>query len=426
MAYSSKRHVGRVVRLGGAGRFLLQRMLGAQAVADVGLAALEHRMLGDEVLVHPAGLDDVVGDGVEQIEIGLRLEHHADVGEIERAVLEGRQHRDAHMRRAQPPVGDPRPQDRMHLGHVRAPQHERVRGLDVVVAAHRLVDAEGAHEARHRRRHAVARVGVDVVGAEAGLEQLERGVAFPDRPLPGAEHADAARAALLQRVLELLRHDVEGFVPRDRRELAVLVVFAVGLAQHRLRQAVMAVHDLGEEIALHAVEAAIDLRLDVAVGGDHAVVLGRHHDAAAGAAEPARRLVPFQFARAALGDEVGGGSGGRHAAGRGRHRGGLELENLTAVEFGSVMTVLPHVRQSRRWRGRRARRSKRRGSSAMVLSVVPSAPASGASITTTSLPLGSRPWISQPAMRRDRGLDVVEALRPRLHQNAGDFAAGRR
>ena len=155
---------------------------------------LNTRVLVDEILVHPAGLDDVVGDGVEDREIGLRLEHHADVGEIERAVLEGREHGDPHMRRGQPAVGDARPQDRVHLGHVRAPQHERVGGLDVVVAAHRLVDAEGAHEAGDGRRHAVARVGIDVVGAEAGLEQLGRGIAFPDRPLAGAEHADAARA----------------------------------------------------------------------------------------------------------------------------------------------------------------------------------------------------------------------------------------
>ena len=37
---------------------------------------------------------------------------------------------------------------------------------------------------------------------------------------------------------------------RHRRELAVLVVLAVFLAQQRLREAIMAVHDLGEEIAL--------------------------------------------------------------------------------------------------------------------------------------------------------------------------------
>jgi hypothetical protein len=189
----------------------------------------------------------------------------------------------------------------MHLGHVRAPQHERVGRLDVVVAAHRLVDAEGAHEARNRGRHAVARIRIDVVGAETGLEQLHRRIAFPDGPLAGAEHADPARSLLLQRGLELLGHDGEGLVPRDRGELAVLGVLAIGLAQHRLRQAVMAVHDFGKEISLHAVEPAIDLGLDVAMGRDHAVVLGGDHDAAAGAAETARRLVPFQLGDGALG-----------------------------------------------------------------------------------------------------------------------------
>ena len=250
----------------------------------------------DEILVDPAGLDDVVGDGVEQIEVGLRLEHHADVGEVERAVFEGRKHGDADMRRRQPAIGDPGPQDRVHLGHVGAPQHEGVGGFDVVIAAHRLVDAEGAHEADRGGGHAVARIGIEVVGAEAGLHQLQRGIAFPDRPLPGSEHADAFRPALFQRRLEFLGHDVEGFIPRHRRELAVLVVFAAGLAQHRLGQTVVAVHDLGKEVALDAIEPAIDLGLDVAMGCDHAIVLGRHHHAAAGAAEPAWRLVPIQFA----------------------------------------------------------------------------------------------------------------------------------
>ena len=207
--------------------FLLQRIFRPQAVADVGLSALEDRVLVDEVLVHAAGRDDVVGDGVEDREIGLRLEHHLDVGEIERAVLEGREHRDADMRRAQPAVGDPAPQDRVHLRHVRAPQHECVGDLEVVVAAHRLVHAERPHEAHDSRRHAVARVGIEIVGAEAGLEQLVGGIAFPDRPLARAEHADAGRASLFQRILELLGHDVEGFVPRHRREFAVLVISAV-------------------------------------------------------------------------------------------------------------------------------------------------------------------------------------------------------
>jgi hypothetical protein len=76
----------------------LQGVFGPEAIADVGLAALEDGMGGDEILVDATGLDDVVGDGVEDVKVGLRREHHADVCEVERAVLEGREHGDADMR----------------------------------------------------------------------------------------------------------------------------------------------------------------------------------------------------------------------------------------------------------------------------------------------------------------------------------------
>ena len=152
--------VGGIAGLGASRRLLLQRMFGTQAITDVGLAALEQCILVDEVLVDPAGLDDVIGDGVEQIEVGLRFENEADIGEVERAVLEGRKHGDTNMRRGEAAIGHPGPQDRMHLGHVGTPQHEGIGGLDVVIAAHRLVDAEAAHEADRGGRHAVARIRV--------------------------------------------------------------------------------------------------------------------------------------------------------------------------------------------------------------------------------------------------------------------------
>ena len=104
----------------GAARLLLQGMIGSKAVADIGLAALEHGMRRDEILVHPPGLDDVVGDRIEEKEVGVRREDDADIGEVDRTVLEGREHRDTHVRRGKPAVGHPRPQDRMHLRHVGA------------------------------------------------------------------------------------------------------------------------------------------------------------------------------------------------------------------------------------------------------------------------------------------------------------------
>ena len=80
-------------------------MLRAQAVADVHRAQAEVAVVLDELLVHPAGRDDVVGDVVQDREVRARLEDHRDVGEIGAAVLEGREHRDLHVRLAQAAVG---------------------------------------------------------------------------------------------------------------------------------------------------------------------------------------------------------------------------------------------------------------------------------------------------------------------------------
>ena len=65
-------------------------MFRPQPVADVGLTALEHGVLVDKVFVDPICRDDVVGDGIENCEIGLRREHNLNVREIEGAVLQGR------------------------------------------------------------------------------------------------------------------------------------------------------------------------------------------------------------------------------------------------------------------------------------------------------------------------------------------------
>ncbi len=203
----------------------------------------------------------------------------------------------------------------MHLGHVGAPQHHGVGVLDVVIVAGRLVGAEHAVERRHCRGHAVARVGVEVVGTETGLEQLVHGVAFVDGPLPGTEHRHSARPLFRVGLAELALHLVEGLLPGHRHELALLVELAVLHPQQGLRQAVLAVEDLAVEVALDAVQSLVHRRSRVALGGDDAAVLGGHHDAAAGTAEAAHRLVPlpvlFQF---------GGGGFGQFRDRQSHHR----------------------------------------------------------------------------------------------------------
>ncbi|MNZ60499.1 hypothetical protein D3C78_785700 [compost metagenome] len=298
------------VGIGGVLGRLLQRVLGTQAVAYVGIAHLEIAVLGHEVLVHTPCRDDVVGDVVQYHQVGLGLESQLQIGQLVRAMLERGQHGHLHIGRAQAAVRHTGPEHRVHLRHVRAPEHEGIGGFDVVIAAHGLVHAESAHETRHGRCHAVARIRVDVVGAKAALEQLGGGIAFPDRPLARTEHAHGCRPLVLDRFLELLGHDVEGHVPGHMLELAFLGVLAVLHAQHGLGQAVLAVHDLGQEIALDAVETAVHFRFRVALRGHHAVVLDGHHHAAARAAEAARRLGPGQLGIRAACDLLGHGLDG--------------------------------------------------------------------------------------------------------------------
>ena len=177
----------------------------------------------------------------------------------------------------------------------------------------------------------MTRVRIEIVGAETGLEQLVGRVAFPDRPLARPEHADAARPALCKRAFELLGHDVEGFVPGHLGEFAVLVVFAVLLAQKRMREAIVAVHDFREKISFDAIEAAIDLGLGIAVGRYNPAVLGCDHDSATGAAKSAGRLVPFQFGDGSVGNKILRGRGRWHSAHHCCHRSSFQFQEFTAV-----------------------------------------------------------------------------------------------
>ena len=191
--------LGLAVRAGIAivGGGLFAWVVRAQTVADIGIAATEDRMLGDKRLVHRAVLDDVVGDKIEDGQIRLRLEDDRQIRQLEAAVFEGRQHRHLDMGAGQTPVGQARPQHRMHLRHIRPPQHEGIGVFQVVIHPHRLVHAEGAHETNHRRCHAVAGIGVDIIGAQPGLDELGRGIALPHRPLSGGEDPHPVRPLFL-------------------------------------------------------------------------------------------------------------------------------------------------------------------------------------------------------------------------------------
>ena len=138
----------------------------------------------------------------------------------------------------------------------------------------------------------MARVGIDVVAAKSGLHQFGGGVALLNGVLARAHHRHAGGAQLGIGLFESLLHLIESARPRHRHEVALFIELAVLHAQQRLGQAVLAVENLAVEIALDAVEAAIDRGIGVALGGDDTAVLGGDLDAAADAAKTANALVP--------------------------------------------------------------------------------------------------------------------------------------
>ena len=207
----------------------------------------------------------------------------------------------------------------MHLGHVGTPEYEGIGVFQVIVAAHRLIDAEGAHKATYRRGHAVTGIGVDVVRQESSFEQLGSGVTFPDGPLSRTEHADRGGSFLFDCGFELLGHDIEGCIPGDRGEFAFFIIFAIGHPQHRTGQSIFPIHDLGQEVALDAVQPLVDRSIGVALGGYHATLLGPNKDATAGTAKAAGCFVPTNFSVAGFCQQVGcrGGNGNPCCDGRG-------------------------------------------------------------------------------------------------------------
>ena len=131
-------------------RRFFQRMGWTQTVADVRHAFTQVNVLAKEILVNRIVLNDVVRDVVEDHQIGLRREDHTVIRQLKAAVLEGGENRDVNIRIGQTTVGDARPQDRVHLRHIRAPQDEGIGMFDIVIAAHRFIHTEGTHKADYR------------------------------------------------------------------------------------------------------------------------------------------------------------------------------------------------------------------------------------------------------------------------------------
>jgi len=81
-------------------------------------------------------------------------------------------------------------EDRMAPGHVGSREHDEIGLVEVFIIARRDVFAERAAVARYRRRHAQARIGVDVGRADEAFHELVGDVVVFGEQLPGDVKGD--------------------------------------------------------------------------------------------------------------------------------------------------------------------------------------------------------------------------------------------
>ena len=104
-------------------------------------------------------------------------------------------------------------QDRVRIGRVRSGDENRPGVIDVVVAAWRRIGTQRDLVARHRGRHAQARIGVDVVGADQPLGKLVEDVIRLGGELAGNIERHRIGAVFLDDRTEFLGDMVERRVP---------------------------------------------------------------------------------------------------------------------------------------------------------------------------------------------------------------------
>ena len=110
----------------------------------------------------------------------------------------------------------PRHEERVVVGDVRAPEHQHVGLLEVVVAARWSVGAEAELVARDGARHAQGGVAVEVAHAHAEPHELAERVELLGDELAGGEDRHGVGSVDLDDLPEAVDHPVERVIPRRR------------------------------------------------------------------------------------------------------------------------------------------------------------------------------------------------------------------
>ncbi len=130
----------------------------------------------DEVAVDPAFPQQQVQDAVEQGDIRARQDAEVQVGQLAGVGAAWVDDDDLHIRPLRFGVFQTAEQHGVCIGHVAANDQHAIALFDVFVTARRRVGTEAAFVANHSRRHAQARIRVDVVGADQCAGELVEGV----------------------------------------------------------------------------------------------------------------------------------------------------------------------------------------------------------------------------------------------------------
>ena len=231
----------------------------------------------DESLVDHALARQVAQQAVEQPHVGARLHGQMDIGQLAGGRAARVDHHQFHLRAGFADAGDALEQDRMAPGRVRAHQHDHVGQFQVFIAARHDILAERALVARHCRRHAQARIGVDVRAAHIALHELVGHVIIFRQQLARDIQRDGIGAVCIDDGAQAAGHPVQRGIPGSPPQ------HAVG-AHLRLQQPVLQVQRLAQGRAFHAQAPQVGRVRGVSGDADGAIGQACRFHAAADAA----------------------------------------------------------------------------------------------------------------------------------------------
>jgi hypothetical protein len=167
---------------------------------------------------------------------------------------------------------------RMAPGGVGAHQHDQVGLVEIRIDTWHHVGPETAAMAGDGRRHAQARIGIHIGGAQKALHELVGDVVVLGEELAGEIEGDGVRPMAIDHPAKAGGDAIEGIVPGGARERAV------GAAQHRMEKPAVEGKRFAQRCALGAQPPGIGGMFGIADDRGAAAPIRRRHDAAADAA----------------------------------------------------------------------------------------------------------------------------------------------